>query len=488
MFLSRLNSGFSGGGDVEITGVSADSRAVRTGWLFAALPGTHDDGRAYIGAALTQGAAAVLVPRGTPVPQGVRVIESDDVARDFSFIVARFYQRQPAHIAAITGTNGKTSTAQFTQQILTRSGFAAASMGTLGVRGHITRAGSMTTPDPAGLHAMLAEMAKEGVTHLAMEASSHGLAQRRIDAVDIGAAGFTNLTRDHLDYHADMETYFAAKARLFAVVMRDDGVAVLNADVPEYERLRAICAGRGIAVHGYGGVTGTDLRLVARTPLPAGQAVTLEVFGHTTEVILPLVGSFMVMNALCALGLATAVAGRDIDPASLSGLEGAPGRLQKVPGMHDARGAIYIDYAHTPDALENVLRALRPHTTGRLICVFGCGGDRDPGKRPIMGGIAASLADLVVITDDNPRSEDPAAIRAAIRAGTATGSATIIEIDGRRAAIQHAIEAMRAGDVIVIAGKGHEQGQVFADHVEPFDDMEEARLALAGAKGAAYAG
>lgn len=479
MRLSRL-SDHSPGSDPEIAGLTQDSRAVRAGWLFAALPGARADGRDFIEDAVRGGAAAVLVPPGTAAPPSVAVIEAEDTARAFALMAARFYQRQPDMIAAVTGTNGKTSTAHFTQQLWAASGLHSASLGTLGVRGKgVDRAGSMTTPETVALHETLAGLAQAGVTHLAMEASSHGLAQRRLDGVEVRAAGFTNLTRDHLDYHTDMENYFSAKARLFAAVVQSGGVAVLNEDVPEFAALAEICRMRDVRVQGYG-VKGRDFKLLSRTPLPQGQEIAIEVMGRRHHLVLPLVGAFQVMNALCALGLAMA-GNEKTDVENLAALEGAPGRLQLIPGAAEG-AAVYVDYAHTPDALENILSALRPHTQGRLICLFGCGGDRDPGKRPIMGKIAATQADLAIVTDDNPRSEKPETIRAAICEG-AGGAAK--EIAGRREAIGWAVSQMKPGDVLVLAGKGHEQGQIFADRTEPFDDAEEARIAMNQNKGAA---
>lgn len=478
MLLSRLSSHAAGRADPQITGLSADSRLIEAGWLFAALPGARQDGRDYIEDAVLNGAVAVLVPRGTNVKHAVAVIESDQPQRDFSLMAARFYARQPQHIVAVTGTNGKTSTVHFTQQLWSASGLQAASLGTLGLKGQVVQSGSMTTPDAVTLHRTLADLSDAGVSHLAMEASSHGLQQCRLDGVRVQAAGFTNLTRDHLDYHPDMEHYFNAKARLFTDIVQPGGVAVLNADIAEFSRLHHICTARNIAVRGYG-AQGQELRLHKRRALPQGQEIVIEVMGRRVQLVLPLVGSFMAMNALCALGLAMAATDSAIDPYLLERIQGAPGRLQLV-STQQGRGAVYVDYAHTPDALQNILAALRPHTEGRLICVFGCGGDRDPGKRPIMGRIAAEMADIAIVTDDNPRSENAAAIRQAVRGGT---TAKIEDIPGRREAIRRAIEQMQAGDVLVIAGKGHEQGQIFADHVEPFDDVDEARHMIEELKG-----
>lgn len=477
MYLSALNKNWAGMPDPDITGLTQDSRQVRPGFLFAALSGVRAVGAAYIKDAVQNGAVALLLATDDVLPEGlsgIAVLRSDNPRRDLSMMAAAFYKDQPAHIVAVTGTNGKTSTVHFAQQMWRGHGAKAASLGTLGVQGALgAQAGTMTTPDPVSLHHKISELAGAGITHLAMEASSHGLQQHRLDGVKITAAGFTNLTRDHLDYHVTMEDYLVAKARLFSDLLQEDGVAVLNADVGEFFALKKLCDQRKIRVWGYG-AHGPDLRIIKRTALPEGQALRLEILGRIYDLTLPLVGTFQAMNALCALGLALAVEPELDVQSALSNLQGAPGRLQLVPG-HPAGAAVYVDYAHTPDALENILHALRPHTQGRLLCLFGCGGDRDPGKRPMMGGIAATLSDLAIITDDNPRSENPAMIRAAIAAGAGENAKTI---DDRRKAIQWSIEELKTGDVLVLAGKGHEQGQIFADRTDPFDDVEEAHKAI----------
>lgn len=477
MLLSALSNLQTGMPDPDIHGLTQDSRQVRRGYLFAAIAGSRADGASYIVDAVRNGAAALLVPANASLPPeaaNIAVIRADNPRHALSLIAAAFYERQPDHIVAVTGTNGKTSTVHFTQQLWQAQGLKAASLGTLGVRGAgLSRAGSMTTPDPVALHAELADLAAAGITHLAMEASSHGLQQCRLDGVRVSAAGFTNLTRDHLDYHATMEDYLAAKARLFGALLQPGGTAVLNADVAEFPALKSLCTERGIHVRDYGHQS-RDLKILKRTALPQGQELELEILGQRHKVTLPLVGEFQAMNALCALGLA--MAGND-DQAfvpMLENLQGAPGRLQLVPG-HPGGAAVYVDYAHTPDALANILAALRPHTQKRLICLFGCGGDRDPGKRPIMGKIAASAADLAIITDDNPRSESPEKIRNAVAEGAGPGAQII---DGRRKAIQWAVAQLQDGDVLVVAGKGHEQGQIFADRVDPFDDVDEVKQAI----------
>lgn len=460
--------------DVEIKDMSSDSRHIHTGSLFAAVPGSRTDGRSYIADAVKQGAVAILAPRWTPKPVSdtpLAWIEDDNPRKLFSEMAARFYGQQPSHIAAVTGTNGKTSTVNFAQQIWHKLGLKGASLGTLGLKGaNISSPGSMTTPDPVTLHAHLADLAAAGISHLALEASSHGLHQYRLDGVKIRAAGFTNLTRDHLDYHATMDEYRLAKLRLFAEVLSDDGIAVINADAPEAKQISNLCADRKIKCWTYG-LKGQEFKLIDRVPTPQGQKIKLEFMGRKCAFTLPLVGAFQVMNVLCAAGLVTALDEDRLDDILdvLTRIEGVPGRLQLVPG-HPQGAAVYVDYAHTPDALENILNALRPHTTRRLVCLFGCGGDRDTGKRPVMGQIAKRLADVVIVTDDNPRSEDPAAIRKMVLEGA--GGA--MEIAGRRDAIRTAIDMLEEGDVLVIAGKGHEQGQIFADRVDPFDDVGEA--------------
>jgi len=463
--------------DREITGLSADSRAVKPGFLFAALPGTRTDGRAFLPQAADNGAAAVLVPDDTgpaQIPPGVAVLRSPAPHKALALIAARFHGRQPEVVTAVTGTNGKTSTAVFTRQLWARLGVAGASMGTLGLTGagfHVP--GKLTTPDPVTLHRLLTEAVDHGCTHLCMEASSHGLAQHRLDGVTPAAAAFTNLSRDHLDYHGTEAAYLAAKARLFTEVLAAGGTAVLNADTPEFAALAEAVRATGRRVMDYG-TQAEALRLERRQAHPAGQTLDLAILGTRRRIDLPLVGGFQAMNALAALGLVLATgADTDAAAAALEHLDGVPGRLELV-GRHGNGAAVYVDYAHTPDALETVLAALRPHAEGKLVCLFGCGGDRDRGKRPLMGRIAARLADHVIVTDDNPRSEDPATIRREVLAGCPGAE----ERDDRRAAIHAAVAALKAGDVLLLAGKGHETGQIVGDSVLPFDDRAEAQTAL----------
>lgn len=458
-------------GELEIAGLTCDSRAVRPGFLFAALPGVQVDGRDFITSAQDNGAVAVLAPVGTVAD--VPVIEDGNVRARFARMAANFYARQPETIAAITGTNGKTSTASFLRQIWERLGHKAASVGTLGVHGcGFDEPGKLTTPDPVALHETLARLKNGGVEHVAMEASSHGLEQFRLDGVKIKAAGFTNISRDHLDYHGTMEAYLAAKLRLFSEVIMDGGTAVINADSPQAQEILEIARTRGLKVMTFGR-GGQSIRILERVAHSDGQSLSLMIGKQDVKLDLPLAGAFQAENALCALGLAIALGADGTEAAeALQFVEGVPGRLQKVGSVNGAM--VYVDYAHTPDALENVLRALRPHTTNNLHVMFGCGGDRDAGKRPQMGALAAKLADQVIVTDDNPRSEDAASIRQEIL--TACPGAK--EIGDRHDAILTAVKDLRNGDILVLAGKGHEQGQIVGEDVLPFDDVMEAKHAL----------
>lgn len=456
--------------DPVITGLTADSRKVAPGALFVALPGTQSDGRAFIPQALAKGAAAVLAPADTPDGAAPVLVTSGDVRRAYAIAARSFYGAQPATCVAVTGTNGKTSVAAFCRQIWAALGMKAASMGTLGVvyqgkgAAQALTGPGLTSPDAADAARLLAELAGQGVTHLALEASSHGVDQRRLDGVALKAAGFTNLTQDHLDYHGDMAAYRAAKLRLFDTLLPRGRTAVLNADSDAFNAFASASIMAGVGVMGVG-ERGRDLTLIDRRAVAEGQRLTLDCRGELHEVLLPLAGGFQASNALVAAGLCIA-AGEDAASvvAALEKIEGAAGRLQRIPGP--GRGEVYVDYAHTPDGLETVLTALRPHASGRLIVVFGAGGDRDRAKRPLMGAAAGRLADVAIVTDDNPRSEDPAAIRAEVREGCPEA----MEIGDRRAAIQAAIEMMRDGDVVVIAGKGHEQGQIVGGTTHPFDD------------------
>lgn len=468
----------AGVGGLAVAGITADSRRVAPGVVFAAVPGTRVDGATFAGEAQAKGAVAILAALDAKLPAlAIPVLRAADPRRALALMAARFYGRQPDVAVAVTGTSGKTSVADFTRQILAACGKQAASLGTLGVvkpSGPVY--GSLTTPDPVTLAATLAELAGEGITHIAFEASSHGLDQRRLDGVKLAAAAFTNLGRDHLDYHPTIEDYLKAKLRLFDTLLEPGRPAVVNndgaraADVIEVARN----CGHEVWTTGSRG-TLVSLEHVAREGFK--QRLSLRLPRGRVEVLLPLLGAYQVENALLAAGLASCGGvGLDDAVAALAGLEGVPGRLD-VAG--EARGGLaVVDYAHKPEALVAVLDALRPFATGKLICVLGCGGDRDKGKRPLMGGIAAAKADVVIVTDDNPRSEQPAAIRAEILAGVDPGVSHVREIGDRAEAIRAAIGQLGRGDVVLVAGKGHETGQIIGASVVPFSDHDEIRKAL----------
>jgi UDP-N-acetylmuramoyl-L-alanyl-D-glutamate--2,6-diaminopimelate ligase len=464
----------AGNGDADrISGLTADSRAVKPGYLFAALAGAKADGLSFVPQAVAAGAAAVLVRDGeTPdVPAHVAVIAAAEPRLALARIAARFYSRQPKIIAATTGTSGKTSTSVFTRQLWSLLGHRAASLGTIGLIGPGIEYGeSLTTPDPIKLHQLLAEVVDHDIHHLAMEASSHGLDQFRLDGVQISAAAFTNLSRDHLDYHGNMAAYLQAKLRLFSELLPAGGAAIVNADIPESAEIIAIAKARQHRLITFGRRNG-DLRLVKQTPLATGQQLQLEIFGKRHDVIFSVAGLFQAENLLAALGLVIGAGEKpEMAVAMIDRLTGVHGRIERV-ATTPSGAAIYVDYAHKPAGLEAVLGTLRPHTTGKLVVVFGCGGDRDKGKRPEMGALAMRLADRVIVTDDNPRSEDPATIRAEILAA-APGA---IEIGDRAKAIRTAMHDLKAGDLLVIAGKGHETYQLVGDQKFDFDDSEVAR-------------
>ena len=464
-------------------GVAADSRLVERGFAFFAVPGSKADGAAFIDAAIAKGAVAIIAERQPAHPiAGIAYLLVDDVRQSLARAAAAFYPRQPWTIVAITGTSGKTSIAAFCRQIWSKLGHQAASVGTIGIVAPSgSTYGSLTTPDPIALHRSLDALAADGVTHLALEASSHGIEQRRLDGVRLTAGAFTNLSRDHLDYHATLEAYLAAKLRLFTTLLPDGAPAVVNTDSDAADTVVAACRKRGLDVYTVGRA-GARLRLIDMTPDDLAVVLALEVDGRRINARLPLAGEFQVSNALVAAGLCVAAGGQaDAVLDALSTLEGAPGRLELVGRRQFAAGdsaAVFVDYAHKPDAMEKVLATLRPLARNRLTVVFGCGGDRDQGKRPIMGDIAARLADRVIVTDDNPRSEEPAAIRKAILAGTSGGATQIVEIGDRATAIEATIASLEAGDVLVIAGKGHETGQTVGTTVLPFSDLDCARHAL----------
>ncbi|AZO13841.1 UDP-N-acetylmuramoyl-L-alanyl-D-glutamate--2,6-diaminopimelate ligase [Mesorhizobium sp. M2A.F.Ca.ET.043.05.1.1] len=461
--------------DLEVTGLSSDSRAVKTGVVFFAIAGSKADGSAYAADAASRGASAIVTGKGAAVSGlSIPVLAVDDPRHALALAAARFFGRQPETMVAVTGTAGKTSVAAFTRQIWEQAGFAAASIGTTGVVAPgRNEYGSLTTPDPVALHRLLKELADAGVTHASMEASSHGLDQRRLDGVKLAAGAFTNLGRDHMDYHPTVEDYHRAKLRLFDTLLPKGAPAIVFADDPWSEPTikAAMAAGLKVLTVGRHGDFLTLKRVEHERHRQRAEVVA---DGVLYEVDLPLAGDFQIANALVSAGLAIAT-GTPVDKAlaALEKLKGAPGRLDLV-GATAAGAPVYVDYAHKPDALENVLTSVRPFTTGRVIVVFGCGGDRDRGKRPIMGEIATRLADIVIVTDDNPRTEVPETIRAAILAAAPDA----IEIGDRRKAIHEAVAMLRAGDTLIVAGKGHEEGQTVGAQTFHFSDHEEVRDAL----------
>jgi UDP-N-acetylmuramoyl-L-alanyl-D-glutamate--2,6-diaminopimelate ligase len=461
--------------DLDTGGVTADSRAVRKGDIFVAVSGSKTDGLRFVDAAVAAGAAAVVAERwdGSPAPGPVAFIRVRNARRALAYLAANFFPRQPRVIAAVTGTSGKTSVAAFTRQIWSALGHSAASIGTVGVvspKGEVY--GSLTTPDPVALHRSIDALAGEGVTHLAIEASSHGLDQYRLDGLKLAAGGFTNITRDHLDYHPSFEAYLEAKLRLFEALLEPGAAAVIDVDHPHADTVLKAATKRGLKITTVGR-DGEGIRLVSSRVDGFAQILRLEYEDEHYQVTLPLVGEFQIENALVAAGLVLATGETaGVVFAALDALVGAKGRLELVGNRHGA--PIFVDYAHKPDALAKALEALRPYTSGRLIVVFGAGGDRDRGKRPLMGAAAAAGADRVIVTDDNPRSEDPAAIRGAILAA-APGA---VEIADRDKAIRTAIADLRRGDVLLIAGKGHETGQIIGDRVVPFSDHSAVAAAL----------
>jgi UDP-N-acetylmuramoyl-L-alanyl-D-glutamate--2,6-diaminopimelate ligase len=462
-------------GMLAVAGLAADSRAVKPGFLFVAVPGTKADGLAFLPQAIAAGAVAVMAERApaAPLPQDVGLVLVPDVRRALALAAAQFYPAQPATIAAVTGTSGKTSVAAFTRQIWAALGHRAASIGTIGVVTPSSEVyGALTTPDPVELHRIVDRIAHEGVTHLALEASSHGLDQHRLDGLRIGIASFTNISRDHLDYHVTPQAYLAAKLLLFERLLAADGTAVIDVDHEFATDVADAARRRGVRVIEVGRAA-RGVRLVDCAIDGFSQLLTVEHDGMRHRVRLPLVGAFQVENALVSAGQVIASGS---DPAAvfaaLEGLVGAKGRLELVGRKSGA--PIFVDYAHKPDALAKALDALRPYVQGKLVVVLGAGGDRDPGKRPLMGAIAAEKADRVIVTDDNPRNEDPAAIRAAILRG-APGAG---EIGDRHAAIRTAVAALEAGDVLLIAGKGHETGQIIGQKTVPFSDHAAVASAL----------
>lgn len=463
-------------GETEITGMTADSRRVQPGFLFAALQGTASDGRKFVPQAVEAGAAAILSDGGVekiPVPHVI----ADEPRRALALAAKRFYNSQPETIVAITGTNGKSSTVDFLRQIWSQAGLGAASMGTLGAIGPGGKIDvGHTTPDPVTIHATLRELVRQGVSHCAMEASSHGLEQFRLDGVDLSAVAFLNFTQDHLDYHATMEAYLQAKLRLFRRLGPNGIPAIVNADSDHREVFEAAAKTAGLQIVSFGW-RGEDLWIDEIMPRATGQVLNL--FWRDVEqkpLELPLIGEFQALNALAAAAIALSL-GLTFDQVAvgLTHLRPVKGRLELV-GKTPVGAGVFVDYAHTPDGLDVLLRAVRPHTAGRLKVIFGCGGDRDAKKRPIMGEVAARQADDVILTDDNPRTEDAATIRKAVLAG-APGAR---EIGDREKAIRMVVAELRKGDTLVIAGKGHETGQIVGSTVIPFSDQDTALSALAG--------
>ena len=459
---------------VPIAGLAVDSRQVAPGYLFAALPGVNTDGARFIADALSRGAAAILAPEGTQTEIDAPVMTDPDPRRRLALMAARFFGAQPKTAVAVTGTNGKTSVASFLRQLWAEEGLRAASLGTIGV---VSPSGTQTlrhtTPEPIELHGILASLAKDGVTHLALEASSHGLQQRRLDGVMLAAGAFTNISRDHLDYHASFEDYFAQKLRLFRDLLPPGASAVVDMDSEASARVVDAAKSRGLTLITVGR-EGETLRLVSIGVDGFAQVLGIEHDGKRYDVRLPLVGDFQAANALVAAGLAmvTGASAADVLPR-LATLQGARGRLD-LAGMAPGGAPIFVDYAHTPDALAKALQALRPYVANRLLVVFGCGGDRDKGKRPQMGAAAVAGSDLAIVTDDNPRSEAPAVIRREILAA-ATGA---VEIGDRAQAIAEAVAMLKKGDVLLVAGKGHEIGQTIGTTVIPFSDHDAVAAAL----------
>lgn len=484
--LAELGLRAQGGREARISGIAVDSRAVKPGFLFAALPGSRMHGGEFIQYALRMKAGAVLTDaRGAEIARtelaeaGVPLVIAEDPRAALAGAAALWFGAQPDVVVAVTGTSGKTSVATFTRQIWQELGFPAVNIGTMGVRGDFSAPLAHTTPEPVTLHRLLAEMAQDGITHAAMEASSHGLDQRRLDGVRLRAAGFTNFSQDHLDYHAGFDDYFAAKAGLFSRVLPQDGTAVINMDDPRGRDMARIAHEREIPVMGVGRESYCDLRITGQRFDATGQDLRFEWRARPYQARLPLIGGFQADNVLLAAGLAIACGAAPGDVfAVLPRLETVPGRMQHVATRRNG-ATVFVDYSHKPGALASALQSLRPHVMGRIVVVFGAGGDRDRLKRPLMGEAAAKYADVVYVTDDNPRSEDPAAIRAEVMAGCPEAN----EVGDRAEAILRGVDALLPGDALLIAGKGHETGQIIGSDVFPFDDAEQASVAVAALDG-----
>jgi len=483
--LAELGLTAKGQATAQVTGLSVDSRDVKPGHLFAALPGSRVHGAEFAPFALRMGASAILTDaEGARIARAAlqdfkpALILSDCPRETLARTAALFFAAQPRIMVAVTGTNGKTSVSTFVRQIWRVLGLAAVNLGTTGVEGAWSAPLAHTTPEPITLHRVLAEAAANGITHAAMEASSHGLDQNRLDGVVLKAAGFTNFTQDHLDYHKTFEAYFDAKAGLFARVLPEDGTAVINMDDPRGADIFSIATARGqtpLTV----GRDAADLCLLSQRMDATGQDLRLSYAGKTVQTRLNLVGDFQASNVLVAAGLVIACGAAPSDVfESFAQLRTVRGRMELAATRANG-AAVYVDYAHTPDAVETALRALRPHVMGRLVVVLGAGGDRDPFKRPLMGQAAARFADVVFVTDDNPRSETPADIRAEVMQGCPEAA----EVGDRAEAILRAVDALEAGDALLIAGKGHESGQIVGSQVLPFDDVEQASIAVAALEG-----
>jgi len=483
--LSQLALTARGGRDPLVTGLAVDSRDVKDGFLFAALPGTRVHGGEFIQYALRMGATAILTDsRGAALAEAelaasdAALVVTEDPRQALAYTAALWFGAQPEIMVAVTGTNGKTSVATFLRQIWVLLGHEAINLGTTGVEGAWDAPLAHTTPEPITLHRVLAQAVSQGITHAAMEASSHGLEQRRLDGVVLQAAGFTNFTQDHLDYHDTFEAYFAAKAGLFRRILPVDGRAVINIDDARGAEMRAIAAARGqdVLTIGQGG---GDLALLAQRFDATGQDIRFSWQGNPHQARLALIGGFQAENVLLACGLAIAtgeVPERVFE--TLGDLTTVRGRMQLAATRHNG-AAVFVDFAHTPDAVATALKALRPHVMGRIVVIIGAGGDRDAGKRPLMGQAATDHADVVFVTDDNPRCEDPGTIRAAVMAGAPDAT----EVGDRAEAILRGVDALQPGDALLIAGKGHETGQIIGEDVFPFDDAEQASVAVAALDG-----
>ena len=470
---------------LAILGLTCDSRLVKPGFLFAAFEGTNTDGSEFIGDAINRGAIVILSsPKLKKKFMNLdNVVWLIDINPRYCFakLVAKFFDNQPEYVTAITGTNGKTSVACFLQQIWSSSGRNSASLGTLGIqtsipltRGTCTLSNNLTTPDPVNLHQNLAKLSKSGVTHIAIEASSHGLDQYRLDGLRIESAAFTNFSQDHLDFHGTESIYLASKLRLFSDLLNEGGTAVINADSHKAKTVLDTAKKRSSSIITFGKSNADICLLSEMLPSKTGQRLNLSVFGQNVETTVPLIGAFQIFNSMCALALAIA-SGVSVENAlnGIRSLKNVRGRMELV-GRHPSGAPIYVDYAHTPDALKNLLLTLKPFVKNKLSIVFGCGGDRDAKKRFSMGSIAESFADNIIVTDDNPRSEQPQLIRNAILRGCPSGK----EIGNRKEAISSAIHRLAPGDILVVAGKGHEEGQIVHRKVLPFDDREEIKRSL----------